>query len=433
MNMKKYLPAVLTLALIFGFVGYTLTTKNRTAIHETASQDTLAALDTVAPRPPKLLYGINIDSLHIVEGSVRRNQNLSEILSQFNVSYATIDQIARNFRDVFDVRKIAANKKYAVLCADDSLKTARHFIYEPNPLEYVVFNLHDSLAVYREYRKIDTVIREKSGIIDYSLYKTIIDAGANVALAHQLSDVIYAWQIDFFRIQKGDRFKAIYEELQVDGKEVGIGKVIGAVFEHAGHPYYSIHFKQDGKDNYFDESGASLRKAFLKAPLSYSRISSRFTNRRFHPVLKVYRAHHGVDYAAPAGTPVYSVGDGVVIKAAYESGAGRYVKIRHNSVYTTGYLHLSRFAQGIKEGARVKQGDLIGYVGSTGLSTGPHLDFRFWMNGQPVNPLTVQSPPSEPVKDENKESFEKVKNEMISRLNAIAYPSELSEQLAKSN
>lgn len=429
--MKRHLPAILSAALLLGFIGYSLLKKNQTTIHDPVALHTSAVIDTVAVEPPTLLYGINVDDLQIIEGSIQRNQNLSEILSKFNVSYATIDQIARNFKDVFDVRKIAANKKYSVLCSDDSLMTARCFVYEPNPLEYIVFNL-DSMDVYREFRKIDTVVQQKCGIIDYSLYNTIIDAGANAALAQQLSDVIFAWQIDFFRIQKGDRFKVIYEELQVEGKEVGMGKVIAAVFEHAGNPYYGIYFNQDGKDNYFDESGASLRKAFLKAPLSYSRISSRFTNRRLHPVLKIYRAHHGVDYAAPTGTPVYSVGDGVITKAAYEGGAGRYVKIRHNSVYTTGYMHLSRFAKGIKTGARVKQGDLIGYVGSTGLSTGPHLDFRYWMNDKPVNPLSVQSPPSEPIKDDYKDQYEKVKNQMIEQLNAILYPDDQSAPIAKS-
>lgn len=431
--MKKHFPAIVLSAFIVAFVAYALITKKKPAERQYLVREMADTTDTVAMKPPSLLYGINIDSLEIIEGAIQRNQSLSEILSKFNVSYQTIDQLARNFRDVFDVRKIAANKKYAILCAQDSLKTARHFVYEPNPLEYIVINLKDSIEVYREYRKVDTVIVRRAGVIDYSLYNTILDAGANPLLANQLSDNVFAWQIDFFRIQKGDKFKVIYEELQIEGKEVGMGRILAAAFEHAGQPYYAVYFNQDGKDSYFDEEGASLRKAFLKAPLSYSRISSKFTNRRFHPVLKIYRAHHGVDYAAPTGTPVYSVGDGVVVKAAYEGGAGRYVKIRHNSVYTTGYMHLSRFGKGIAQGKRVKQGEIIGYVGSTGLSTGPHLDFRYWMNGKPVNPLAVKSPPSEPIKKEYQESFEQVKNVMFGELEAIPYPGVDMTPVAKMN
>ncbi|MGK7393059.1 MAG: M23 family metallopeptidase [Candidatus Cyclobacteriaceae bacterium M3_2C_046] len=421
--MKKSIPGLLIIVLITIIVYVVHDKKDQALTHATAA-DTLSfvqdSLQNVAA-PSKYLYGINIDSLDVVEGVVRRNQNLSHILSEYNVSFATIDLLARNFRDVFDVRKMAANKKYTVLCEQDSMKTAKCFVYEPSPLEYVVFNLKDSMAVYKMMKQVDTVQKSIAGIIDYSLYNTMMETGGSPILTNKLADV-FAWQIDFFRIQKNDKFKVVYEELQVEGETVGYGKILGAYFEHFENPYYGVYFDQGNGINYFDEEGQSLQKAFLKAPLNYSRISSRFSNSRFHPVLKRYRPHHGVDYAAPTGTPVQSVGDGVVIKAGYSGGGGHMVKIKHNSIYTTAYLHLSRYGKGIKSGKRVKQGEIIGYVGSTGLSTGPHLDFRFWKHGKPVNPLKVEAPPAEPVKPELLDEYNGVKEQMIQHLDNINFP-----------
>jgi len=220
-------------------------------------------------------------------------------------------------------------------------------------------------------------------------------------LAVELSE-IFAWSIDFFGIQEGDRYKVLYEESYVDSLSVGIDRILGAWFFSSGTEFWAIPFEQDGVRSFFDEKGNSLRKAFLKAPLRYSRISSGFSNSRYHPVLKIRRPHHGVDYAAPTGTPVHTVGDGIVTKIGYQAnGGGNYVKIKHNSVYTTTYMHLSRFGKGIRSGVYVKQGEIIGYVGATGLATGPHLDFRFYKNGSAVNPLTVEAPPVEPVHPEN--------------------------------
>jgi murein DD-endopeptidase MepM/ murein hydrolase activator NlpD len=419
--LKRNLPSIAVAVLIVLFVGYAMLTKPGSVNMEQEAQEiSVLEIDSSLFKEPVFLYGINIDNLDVIEGTIQRNQNLSGILSQYNVSYTTIDLLARNFKDVFDVRKLAANKKYTVLLEQDSLKTARTFVYEPNSLEFVVFNLLDSMDVYKESRKVDTVIQQTAGIINSSLYNAMIDAGSTPALANNISDV-YAWQVDFFRIQKGDKFKVIFEEYLVDGERVGTGRVLAAYFEHSNNPYYAFYYDQNGSTGYFDDSGKSLKKAFLKAPLNYSRISSRFTNSRFHPVLKVSRPHHGVDYAAPTGTPIQSIGDGVVEKANFEGGNGNYVRIKHNSVYTTGYLHLSKFGPGIKPGVRVKQGQVIGYVGTTGLSTGPHLCFRVWMNGKPVNPLSIQSPPSEPIKDEHKGAFELVKQEKMILLDRINY------------
>jgi murein DD-endopeptidase MepM/ murein hydrolase activator NlpD len=246
----------------------------------------------------------------------------------------------------------------------------------------------------------------------------MVEIDENPLLALELSE-IYAWSIDFFGLQKGDQFKVIYDESFVDSVSVGISRIHAAWFYHMGHEFWAIPFEQDSVVSFFDEDGNSLRKAFLKAPLRYSRISSGFSNSRLHPILKIRRPHHGVDYAAPAGTPVEAVGDGQVIAAAYERGGGNYVKIRHNGVYTTSYLHLSRFGKGIRKGVYVKQGDVIGYVGSTGLSTGPHLDFRFYKNGQPINPLKVEAPPVEPIHESNIRDYELVKRSMMEALKNI--------------
>jgi murein DD-endopeptidase MepM/ murein hydrolase activator NlpD len=225
--------------------------------------------------------------------------------------------------------------------------------------------------------------------------------------------------VDFFGLQKGDSFKVIYEESFIDDKSLGAGRIFGAQFTWSGKTITAVPFIQDGKESFFEDDGNSLRKAFLKAPLSFSRITSRFSSSRMHPILRIRRPHYGVDYAAPIGTPVHAVGDGRVISATIENGSGRMVKISHNSVYSTAYLHLSRFGDGIQAGAFVKQGDIIGYVGSSGLSTGPHLDFRFYQNGYPVDPLKVVAPPVEPVSEANKGRFEINKSVALSLLSTF--------------
>ena len=234
----------------------------------------------------------------------------------------------------------------------------------------------------------------------------------------QLSE-IFAWTVDFFGLQKGDGFKVIYEELYIDDKLLGTDKIYGAQFNRTGSVVTAIPFIQDGKESFFDTDGTSLRKAFLKAPCSFQESVPDISSSRMHPILRIRRPHFGVDYAAPIGTPVHAIGDGRVISATSENGSGRMVKIQHNSVYATAYLHLSRFGDGIAPGVFVKQGDIVGYVGSSGLSTGPHLDFRFYMNGSPVDPLKVDAPPVEPVLEENMARFEKIKTVILSLLGTI--------------
>jgi murein DD-endopeptidase MepM/ murein hydrolase activator NlpD len=240
-------------------------------------------------------------------------------------------------------------------------------------------------------------------------------------VALELSEM-YAWTVDFFGLQTGDNFTVVYDEMYVDTVSVGIGKIYAASFNHVGKELLAIPFVQDNVEAFFDADGNSLRRAFLKAPLRYSRISSRFSGSRLHPILKIRRPHYGVDYAAPVGTPVYAIGDGRIIMAGYQKGAGRIVKVRHNGVYTSTYMHLSGFGKGVSNGKYVAQGELIGYVGSSGLSTGPHLDFRVSRNGSPIDPLKMESPPVDPVKPENKDAFESIRLASLDLLNDEPQP-----------
>jgi murein DD-endopeptidase MepM/ murein hydrolase activator NlpD len=378
------------------------------------------SLEIIQKNEPSLLYGIEIDSFQIIEKKIKRNQFLGEILSKYQVSDQEIHDLSIKSRGIYDVRKLEARKKYTLLCTKDSLPRAEYFIYEPSPIDYVVYKLKDSIEVSYHQKKIDTVQTAVAGIIESSLWVTMTEAGADPLLIHSLSEV-FAWQVDFYRIQKGDRFKVIYEQLFVDEEEAGIGKILGAYFNHHEEDYYGVYFDQGSGISYFDEKGQSLQKQFLRSPLRYKRISSRYTRRRYHPVLKRYRAHLGTDYAAPTGTPIRSVGDGVVEEARYSQYNGNYVKIRHNSVYSTQYLHMSKFGRGIRGGVKVVQGQVIGYVGSTGLANGPHLCFRFWKNGQQVDALKVKLPPSEPVAEEMKADYDVVKNRILNELDNIPF------------
>jgi len=364
------------------------------------------------------IYGIPSDSFTIITGHIKRNGFLSSILIDHGIKLEEIDMLIRNSASVFDVRKIRSGNSYTLFCRKDSTERAAYLLYEHDPTTNYVFSFNDSLNITPFRKEIKRVIRYDSLNIETSLWDAMLVRGLHPSLVNGLSD-IYAWSVDFFGLQKGDGFKVIYEELSIENKPLGIGRIYGARFSGSGSAIYAVPFIQDNKESYFDVEGNSLRKAFLKAPLQFSRVSSRFSSGRMHPILRIRRPHSGVDYAAPIGTPVHAIGDGRVTQTSYENGSGRMVRIVHNSVYSTAYLHLSRFGQGITPGVYVKQGDIIGYVGSSGLSTGPHLDFRFYMNGSPVDPFSVQAPPVEPVSEANKAKFEKSKMVILSLLDTF--------------
>ncbi|TNF41604.1 MAG: peptidase M23 [Cytophagales bacterium] len=390
------------------------------------TQDSLAS----EVDPQTYLYGINVTGLNIVEGTVNKNQTLASILSPFNVPYQIIDEIAKKSREVFDVRWIAANKKFTILTPSDSSQ-AQFFIYEPNPAEYVVFNL-DSLEIYKAEKPAEFRTKQVGGIIeqDQSLYMVMDEQEVSIQIINKFAD-LFGWSVDFQSLQKGDSYKVVYQEKVVDGQVVGVSGIQLAYFEHKGKPYHAIPFEQNGELNFFDQDGNSLKKAFLRDPLEYTRISSRYNLKRFHPVQKRYKPHLGTDYAARTGTEIRTVGDGTVVEARYTSANGNYVKIKHNGTYTTQYLHMSKIGKGIKPGVRVQQGQVIGYVGSTGLATGPHLCFRFWKNGKQEDWLKEEIPPSEPISEANRVAFESKKMESLSLLADIKTSG--SENLAVKN
>jgi murein DD-endopeptidase MepM/ murein hydrolase activator NlpD len=373
-------------------------------------------------KEPKVLYGMVVDDYEVLEDKVKRNESLGQILEDYNVPARIINQVSQLSRSIFDVRKIAPDKKYTFLCEQDSAKTAKVLVYEPNPIEYIVFRFEDTLRV--DVCKRDVVIQEKTvtGEIRSNLSETIEELGISHELTNKFVD-IFGWQVDFARLQKGDKFKLIYEEAQVEGVAVGIKQINAIYFEHSSSPYYAFPFDQGDGVDYYDNEGKSLRKALLKYPIEFTRISSRFNLNRFHPVQKRYKPHLGTDFAAPTGTPIRSVGEGIVVEAQYKSNNGNYVKIRHNGTYTTQYLHMSKIAPNIHAGMRVHQGQTIGFVGSTGLANGPHLCYRFWRNGVQVDALRVDLPASEPVKKDHMDSFTKMKDELTRKLDEIPFTS----------
>ncbi|MDX5435627.1 MAG: peptidoglycan DD-metalloendopeptidase family protein, partial [Pontibacter sp.] len=290
--------------------------------------------------PAPIVYGIATDSLEIVEGEVERGEVLSEILAEYNIDPTTVHNLAQKAKSVFNVRRIASGRNYILLHQRDSAQTAQYFIYEPNQVEYVIFDLRDSLNVTLYQREIKVLERTLAGEIKSSLFESMVEAGGSPQLVDKFAD-IYAWRLDLNRLQPGDSFKLIYEEKVVNGETIGYGELKSAVFEHEGKQLYAIGFDQGNGMGYYDQDGQSLKRAFLKEPLEYSRISSRFSKRRFHPVQKRYKAHLGTDFAAPRGTPIRTVGDGVVVAAHYTRGNGYFVKVKHNNTYTTQYLHMS--------------------------------------------------------------------------------------------
>ena len=363
-------------------------------------------------------YGIATDGLEVVRGDVQPRETFADLLVNRGVAYATIITLAEETRDTFDVRDIQAGKPYRVYLNPWTQKAA-YLVYRPNAVEYVVFDVRQPANSHVGRRPVQVEWRTARGTINSSLYETMIEAGAHPGLVLQLSEV-FAWQIDFFRIRNGDQFRVVYEERTVDGERISPGEIVAASVTHRGDTYYGFRFDTGGDVEFYDRAGNSLRRALLKAPLQFSRISSRFTNRRLHPVLNEYRPHRGTDYAAPRGTPVRSVGDGEVLFAAYKGANGNYVKIRHNGTYTTGYLHLTGFADGVRRGARVSQGEVIGYVGSTGRSTGPHLDYRLWKHGTAVDPYRIEMPPSRPVPPPHRAAFARVVHDLQQYLRSPA-------------
>ncbi len=374
--------------------------------------------DSVVVKKVQKAFGIPIDPYIEKKDIIHSGEVLSNILSSYQIDAQEIAKIADKSKDIFDVRKFKVGNPYTIFYSKDSLHQAKYFVYQPNAIDYIVYDLTDTIHIYKDHFPVTTREQTASGIIEGSLYRALSDVQGGKALAAKLGEV-YAWDIDFYRIKKGDWFKVVYEEKYVKGKPVDLGKIKAAVLNHSDHKYYAFYFKGDSSEGgYYNEDAKSLRKAFLKAPLNTYRISSHYTHRRFHPIQHRWKAHLGTDYAAPKGTPIMATAGGVVIASRRTRYNGNYVKIRHNSVYTTQYLHMSKRA--VRTGQHVKQGQTIGYVGMTGLATGPHVCYRFWKNGRQVDPYSQHFPPANPIAKSDSLSFVRMKNQLEQKLTGIS-------------
>ena len=377
----------------------------------------------VEEAPKNLVYGIDADNYRLERGEVQHGETLGRILNRFGVSPVAVDRLDRKAAGIWPLRNIRAGHAYTAFIHEDSLHTPHldYLAYERNPSQYVLFGFHndtpgvDSVSVTLGEREFEIRRQKRSAVIESSLWNAMTDGDMPYSLAAEVED-IYQWTISFFNVQKGDSFTVIYDEKFIDTLSVGVGRIWGVKFTHFGKDYYAIPFRQNKRVEYWEADGSSLRKQMLKAPLKYTRVSSKFTYSRRHPIYKTVRPHTGVDFAAPKGTPVVAVADGVVTFKGWGGGGGNTLKIKHAGNMMTGYLHLSGYAKGIRQGSHVAQGQLIGYVGSTGASTGPHLDYRVWRNGKPIDPLKIPQEPSEPVSDRNRAAFDYVKAKVMAEL-----------------
>tara|TARA_B110000114_G_scaffold183311_1_gene224327 strand:+ start:180 stop:1427 length:1248 start_codon:yes stop_codon:yes gene_type:complete len=351
-------------------------------------------------------FGYTLNNFTVKKDKVKSGDSFGSILENNNLFYPQIYNIVQKAKKVYDIRKINIGKPYTILFSKDSLKTPKVFIYQPNLIDYVVVSLTDSLWAEKKSKAVELLEFEAEGVITSSLSETMEEKKLSPLLSNELSE-IYAWTIDFFRLEKGDNFKIIYSAKFVDDSiYVGLNRIHSAYFEHRGKPFYAIEFETDSKRGlfeYFDENGKNLRRAFLRAPVQFSRISSRYNLKRKIAYYGRIRPHFGTDFAAPRGTPIRATASGTVVKSSYTRGNGNYVKIKHNGTYSTQYLHMDK--RGVKVGQFVKQGDYIGTVGMTGNTSGPHVCYRFWKNGKQVDPLRQKLPEAKPISKELKKRY----------------------------
>jgi len=374
-------------------------------------------------------FGFNLDEFYVKLDTIKYGDSFGELMQQHKVDYPKVAAISENFRDSFDVRKIRVGKPYVILQSKDTLAQAQVFIYENDPINYTVVDLRDTVKVYKNKNKVKYVQREVSGVIESSLSEAILQQGVDYNVTHNLANV-YAWTIDFSRLQKNDKFKIIYNEKYInDTVYAGAEPIEAAYFQHNGKPIYAFAYENDSLRSivdYFDENANNLRRTFLRMPVEYGRLSSRYNLKRR---IKYYdyklRPHKGTDYAAPIGTPIMATADGTVVESTRRGGNGKYVKIRHNGTYSTQYLHMK--AQNVKKGQFVRQGDVIGWIGMTGNTGGPHVCYRFWKNGRQVDPLKEELPQAEPLHDSLKEDYFTYISTYKEQLDCIIYPKVLLE------
>ena len=377
-------------------------------------------LDALPIAPANVKWGFALDKFHIFEDELRRGDILGKILIEQGLNSQDIQQLVESTKGVFDIGSMRVGRKYTFLSAEKG-GLPDYMVYEPSPYQYVVFHLKGTPHVEIVQRQVDTKIMASSGVLESSFWQALTDNGLNDELADGMIDAL-ATSVDFYHQKKGDRFKVVYEQHFVEGKEVGTGKIIAAVYEREGKLSHAFQYDNPGEScKYFDFEGHPAKKAFLKSPLKFSRISSHFSLNRLHPILGYTRPHFGTDYAAPHGTPILAIADGVIEEATRRGGNGNFVKIKHDGTYASQYLHMSGFAKGIRPGSHVAQGQTIGYVGSTGLATGPHVCFRFWKNGQQVDHTRLHLPSATPMKGDQLTKFAIERDKMLQLLEGVAY------------
>lgn len=376
-------------------------------------EDTVNTVD----RPEVDVFGFEVNDGNVEEHTIEQNESLYLILDKLDFTPRQIFDISRKAEKVVDLKSMRPGQRYRIYAESDSKSSPDRIVWQKNDVEYVVFDWQqDSIEIYQAARPLYTETAVTSGIINNSLYQTISHNGGSPLLAQKMAK-IFAWQVDFFSLRSGDNFKTLYENRYVDDQFYGIGDILAAQLQHRGKMFRAYYFSKGEVEGFFTEEGESVQRALLKAPFEYDhRISSPFSKNRMHPTLNRRRPHNGVDYAAPYGTPVLSTGDGVVTEARYRGASGNIVQIKHNRTYRTAYLHLKGFAKDIRPGTSVEQGQVIGYVGSTGRSTGPHLHYEIKRNNSPINPLTMDLPSSESIPENMMADFEKVRAAYDQRL-----------------
>jgi murein DD-endopeptidase MepM/ murein hydrolase activator NlpD len=365
----------------------------------------------------ELKFGFDQSTHYYETVTVKPNQFLGDILGLYGIDGATVSDLALKAKDVYSVRMIRAGKDLTFV-KKDSCSNPFCFIYEPNPFSYITYEFGDTVDVCRSFVDYETCIETASGVIETSLWSAMIKNGLTPGIIDKMEDAL-ASSVDFYHTQKGDEFKLLFERKYIKDRPVSIGQILGAYYKNEQGEFYSVYFKNDKYDGFYDKEGRANTSAFLRSPVKYSRISSKFNRNRFHPILKRRKAHLGTDYAAPRGTPIRAVADGTISRRGYTEGNGKYIKVKHNKTYSSQYLHMHNYAKGIRNGVRVKQGQTIGYVGSTGLATGPHVCFRFWKNGRQINHLREIFPPSKPMKKEDLPLFYDVRDDVVFQLQSI--------------
>lgn len=414
-TMKKFFIWVCALfALIMLFFGFSGIQTESEPVHII----NIEQLVEIEPIPPVDEYGFQEGDFTYIDEQIKRNESLYIILNRHGLSARDIYDIQQISAGEYNLSRMVPGQKYRIYFDGDKPVS---LVWHQTSRRFLTINFNDEIKINQGEIPLTKRVMESSGIINSSLYETIIEQGAPRGLGSSLAE-IFAWEIDFFALRRGDHYRVVYEQLFAGDDYVGVGDVYVAEFQHRGDESRAYFFNNGDRMGYFDEEGRSMQKQFLKAPFRYNqRISSGFANNRFHPILKRNRPHHGTDYAAPTGTPILSVGDGVVTEAQRRGGNGNIVQIRHNNTYKTAYLHLNGFASGIRKGAEVKQGQVIGYVGQTGLATGPHLCYRLYVNNRPVNSVRADLPDGEPLDEIYMEEFKYKVHEMNKMLDEVQF------------